>query len=140
MSSRDALLRQLLAPGGVVCALDDAAGQFLAALGPAAPEWFRDEAAARRADLAFGLSVLEPLSAADAHACLFRARTFIAPSVLVAAGARCALALADFRALAFEPLLRDADGALYQFNLATYKPAPDWLNARYWAHPERWDQ
>ena len=28
--------------------------------------------------------------------------------------------------------------ALYPFDLATYKQVPDWFNARYWAHPERW--
>jgi hypothetical protein len=27
---------------------------------------------------------------------------------------------------------------VYGFNLHTYKPVPDWLNAKYWAHPERW--
>jgi hypothetical protein len=29
---------------------------------------------------------------------------------------------------------------LYVFNIANYKETPTWLNARYWAHPERWDQ
>lgn len=28
--------------------------------------------------------------------------------------------------------------ALYRFNIYDYKDTPDWLNARYWAHPERW--
>lgn len=27
--------------------------------------------------------------------------------------------------------------ALYAYSLSDYKKAPDWLNARYWAHPER---
>ena len=27
---------------------------------------------------------------------------------------------------------------LFEFDIRTYKPAPDWLNARHWAHPERW--
>jgi hypothetical protein len=26
----------------------------------------------------------------------------------------------------------------YGFDLGTYKTTPDWLNARYWAHPQRW--
>lgn len=36
----------------------------------------------------------------------------------------------------------DADGGrhLYRFDLADYKTTPDWLNARFWAHPERWDK
>ncbi len=29
---------------------------------------------------------------------------------------------------------------LFEFDIATYKDTPDWLNARYWAHPERWDK
>lgn len=28
---------------------------------------------------------------------------------------------------------------LYEYTLADYKQAPDWLNARYWANPERFD-
>lgn len=28
--------------------------------------------------------------------------------------------------------------ALFRFNIHDYKDTPDWLNARYWAHPERW--
>ncbi|OBS08039.1 DUF6231 family protein [Acidihalobacter prosperus] len=30
--------------------------------------------------------------------------------------------------------------ALYHFDLYDYKRTPDWLNARFWAHPERWDK
>jgi len=29
---------------------------------------------------------------------------------------------------------------VYGFDLATYKITPDWLNARYWAHPELFDK
>lgn len=29
---------------------------------------------------------------------------------------------------------------LFEFDIATYKDTPDWLNAKYWAHPERWDK
>jgi hypothetical protein len=29
---------------------------------------------------------------------------------------------------------------MYKFDLADYKQTPDWLNARHWAHPERWDK
>lgn len=28
---------------------------------------------------------------------------------------------------------------LYHFALETYKQVPDWLNSKYWAHPERFD-
>lgn len=30
--------------------------------------------------------------------------------------------------------------ALYHFDLYDYKRTPDWLNARHWANPERWDK
>ncbi len=30
--------------------------------------------------------------------------------------------------------------ALYEFDIDRYKRTPDWLNARHWAHPERWDK
>lgn len=29
---------------------------------------------------------------------------------------------------------------MYKFDIGDYKLTPDWLNARYWAHPERWDK
>jgi Family of unknown function (DUF6231) len=29
---------------------------------------------------------------------------------------------------------------LYGFDLHDYKTTPDWLNSRYWAHPELWDR
>jgi len=30
-------------------------------------------------------------------------------------------------------------GQLYAYSLRGYKSVPDWLNAKYWAHPERWN-
>ncbi len=46
-----------------------------------------------------------------------------------------------FLALGFERLYESADGAvhLYGHDIATYKTVPDWLNAKYWAHPESWE-
>ncbi|HYP68699.1 MAG TPA: DUF6231 family protein [Thiobacillaceae bacterium] len=46
-----------------------------------------------------------------------------------------------FLALGLERLYESADGAihLYRHDIATYKAVPDWLNAKYWAHPERWE-
>lgn len=29
---------------------------------------------------------------------------------------------------------------MYKFDIADYKDTPDWLNAKYWANPERWDK
>ncbi len=30
--------------------------------------------------------------------------------------------------------------AIYTYDIANYKPTPDWLNPSNWAHPERWDK
>lgn len=29
---------------------------------------------------------------------------------------------------------------LFGFDIASYKTTPDWLNPKFWAHPERWGQ
>jgi hypothetical protein len=46
----------------------------------------------------------------------------------------------EFLALGFERLYQSPEGAiqLFEHDIATYKSVPDWLNAKYWAHPERW--
>lgn len=63
-----------------------------------------------------------------------------APVVLVAAQEESPLAFADFLSLGMQRLQPpDANGhAVYGFDLCHYKTVPDWLNAKYWAHPERW--
>lgn len=49
---------------------------------------------------------------------------------------------AELRALGLTLLRRyPAAGktlSLYGFDIATYKHTPDWLNPRFWAHPELW--
>ncbi|MEE9333601.1 MAG: DUF6231 family protein [Granulosicoccaceae bacterium] len=46
-------------------------------------------------------------------------------------------------AMGFRLALRSAsDGSeyqLYEYRLKNYKQAPDWLNSRFWAHPERYN-
>lgn len=37
-------------------------------------------------------------------------------------------------------LTPEAGGRLWRFDLYDYKETPDWLNPRYWAHPELWDK
>jgi hypothetical protein len=61
--------------------------------------------------------------------------------MLIAAQPGCALDDASFRALGFTLSATDAQEnvRVYEYDLATYKTVPDWLNARYWAHPERWE-
>ena len=62
-----------------------------------------------------------------------------APTLLVAARENQPLVFNDFLAFGMQRLA-EADGGhlLSLFDLHTYKPAPDWLNARFWAHPELW--
>ena len=46
----------------------------------------------------------------------------------------------EIMALGFRELQHDESEALYGFDIENYKHAPDWLNARHWANPERWDK
>lgn len=51
---------------------------------------------------------------------------------------------ADFIALGFRraPNTRELseDWHVYRYDVHDYKLTPSWLNARYWANPERWDK
>lgn len=40
-------------------------------------------------------------------------------------------------AFGFRRLLVHADGVVHEYRLRDYKLPPDWLNARFWANPER---
>lgn len=90
--------------------------------------------------LAIVMDALNGLDAAQARSLLARTRDFIAPRIVVIATAHCALDRLAFLAIGFEALGIDAPEkiAIYRFDLNTYKQVPDWLNARHWAHPERW--
>jgi hypothetical protein len=63
-----------------------------------------------------------------------------APVVLIAANTDRPMDFNDYLALGMQRLSEADEQArsLYLFDLHTYKPAPDWLNAKYWAHPELW--
>lgn len=41
-------------------------------------------------------------------------------------------------ALGFRLLKRYQDNTLFYFDIYDYKKVPDWLNSRFWAHPEMW--
>ena len=92
------------------------------------------------AQLAVVMDALNGLDAAQARTLLARVRDFIAPRIVVIATAHCALDRLAFLSIGFEALGVDTTEniAIYQFDLNTYKQVPDWLNARHWAHPERW--
>lgn len=51
---------------------------------------------------------------------------------------------AEFLGLALRrrAITAEADGehVFYGYDLKTYKPAPDWLNPKYWANPHMWDK
>ncbi|NND92381.1 MAG: hypothetical protein HKN42_16090 [Granulosicoccus sp.] len=48
---------------------------------------------------------------------------------------------ATFFALGFHRLMLPEQGStrLFEYSLSEYKQPPEWLNARFWAHPERFD-
>ena len=143
MNWRDALAELLLrtAPEHLT-ALDAAALDLACNLMPAADAQFCDPGtlACPPAQLVLTMDALNDLDAAQARALLARVRDYISPHIIVIARARCPLNRLDFLSLGYEMLAVDEVDriALYQFDLATYKQVPDWLNARYWAHPERW--
>jgi hypothetical protein len=90
--------------------------------------------------LALGIDALNGLDAQQAQHLISQTRLYIAPRILLAVQQSCALDEATFRALGFTLSATDTaeNLRLYDYDLATYKTVPDWLNARYWAHPERW--
>lgn len=91
-------------------------------------------------DLAVVAGTLECLTSADAGKLLSRLRDlhtkrFLALVRLTPGG----WSNTDLIAYGMKRCGRFEDGyALYRFNIYDYKDTPDWLNARYWAHPERW--
>lgn len=91
--------------------------------------------------LALGIDALNGLDATTARQLIHRVRLYAAPRILLLARAGCALGDNDFRALGFvcEWIDPTSGTRIQSYDLATYKPVPDWLNARFWAHPERWE-
>ena len=124
-----------------VCAQDAGGLQVAGELFPEAPLKLCDTPPSNaQVQLALVKEALHGLDATQARTLLARVRDFIAPRIIVIADAHCALTRLDFLALGFETLAVDEAEkvTLYQFDLATYKQVPDWLNARFWANPERW--
>ncbi|MEW6120225.1 MAG: DUF6231 family protein [Pseudomonadota bacterium] len=119
----------------------DADARMLASIAlPDLSDRVQDGAPAAPCALALGVAALDGLDAGAARHLIHRARLYAAPRLLLVARADCTLDDDAFRALGFmRELLDPADGTRIQsYDLATYKPVPDWLNARFWAHPERW--
>jgi len=143
MNWRDALAEVLHRSASQhISALDAAAFGLARGLLPEADIQFCDPStlACAPGQLALTIDALNDLDATQARALLARVRDYISPRIVVIARANCPLNRLDFLALGYEMLAVDEANriALYQFDLATYKQVPDWLNARFWAHPERW--
>jgi len=124
-----------------VCALDAAAQQLAGSVLSNTPVFLHGNPPEQTCALALGLDALNGLDAQQALHLISQTRLYTAPRILLAAQPGCALDDAAFRALGF--LLSATDAAenlrIYYYDLATYKTVPDWLNSRYWAHPERWE-
>jgi hypothetical protein len=119
-----------------VCALDAAARQLAADVLPDTSQTPPQSPCA----LALGIDALDGLDADAAIQLISRIRLYVAPHILLAVPARCVLDEAMFRALGFTLCATDAaaDMRIHEYDIDTYKSVPDWLNSRFWAHPERW--
>ena len=124
-----------------VCALDAAAEQLAVSVLRNTPVFLHGNLPAQTCALALGLDALNGLDAQQAQRLINQTRLYAAPRMLLAAQAGCALDDGAFRALGFTLSATDtaANLRIYYYDLATYKTVPDWLNARYWANPERWE-
>jgi len=123
-----------------VCALDEPAHRLAAEMLPNTPVHRHGNSPGPTCALAFGIDALSGLDAQHAQHLISQTRLYIAPRILLAVQESCALDEAAFRALGFTLAFVDtaANLRIYDYDLATYKTVPDWLNARFWAHPERW--
>ncbi|MHB1353861.1 MAG: DUF6231 family protein [Thiobacillus sp.] len=135
----EALLRA--AKPASVCALDASAFELAAAALPDLTIQRYHEPDPPRCGVALGVDALNGLAASAIEQLIGRIRTYSAPRLLLVAQPACALDDAGFRALGFVVSRVDADAGtrVYDYDLDTYKSVPDWLNARFWAHPERWE-
>jgi len=124
-----------------VCALDAAARQLARDTLPDIPVRAPEDPPGQPCALALGIDALTGLDARQAQHLISRVRLYTAPRVLIAAQPSCALDDAAFLALGFtlSPAEPAAGVRLYYYDLDTYKTVPDWLNARFWANPERWE-
>lgn len=141
MNWREALLSRLLTmQPASVCALDEAAYQWVVSVLPETSVSLRGNAPNASSDLAVGFQALDGLNTQKSQHLISQTRLYVAPRLLLAERADAALDADMFRALGFTLCATDAANNmnLYDYDLDTYKTVPDWLNARFWAHPERW--
>jgi len=141
MSWHDHLQTRLLEmrPASVY-ALDEAARQMASRVLQDTPVCVRGNPPDSRCALALGIDALNGLSVQQAQHLINQTRLYIAPRILLAVQSDCVLDEAMFRALGFTLSATDPtqNRHIHYYDLDTYKAVPDWLNSRYWAHPERW--
>jgi hypothetical protein len=97
-------------------------------------------------DLAVLVDVLEEMPRQQAAALIARLRDILARRLLVKLDLQCdrrqGWTRHDLWGMGLTEALRYQEGGrsigIYHFNLYDYKLTPDWLNARYWAHPQLW--
>jgi hypothetical protein len=123
-----------------VCALDAAAHQLVGDVLPDTPVRTHDPLPDTPCALALGIDALNGLNARQAQHLISQTRLYIAPRILLAVRMDCALDEDMFIALGFALAATDttAKVRIHEYDLDTYKTVPDWLNARFWANPERW--
>lgn len=141
MKWREHLQTHLLAiQPATVCALDAAAHRLASEALTEATVQPQENSSTQRYDLALGIDALDGLGAQQAEHLINRARLYIAPRILLVARADCALTEEMFIALGFMLSATDTteNVRIHYYDLDTYKTVPDWLNARHWANPERW--
>lgn len=100
------------------------------------------ELATRRFDLAIFVDCLEHLSKRQGLELLAGVRNLNASKLAVLVDLQaCGWQTTDFFALALqasERFQRDSQTvSLFTYDLREYKQVPDWLNAKFWANPER---
>lgn len=93
-------------------------------------------------DLILISGVLEGLPRAEGEQLIARLRDLGAPRLILALSSKTDWRIPDLLALGLVVLgdlkVDDRRLRLFAFDIAAYKTTPDWLNSRYWAHPELW--
>lgn len=110
------------------------------------PEAVLDDGFFQRFDLVFVEATVFSLDKTALLQVLAKARDLLSSRVLVewVADLHPQWQEADFLGLAMRrrAVTAEADGehVFYGYDLKTYKPAPDWLNPKYWANPHMWNK
>jgi hypothetical protein len=124
-----------------VLALDEQAHTLAGSVLPATSVMLQDNRPHSPCALALGVAALDGLNAQQAQHLISQTRLYGAPRILLVVPFDCALDETTFRALGFALSATDTaeNRRIHYYDLDTYKTVPDWLNARHWANPERWE-